>query len=54
MIPLEPLEKREFRSQKLEGRRATIIAKLRRKLERSPAEPAYIITVHKVGYKFLG
>jgi DNA-binding response OmpR family regulator len=36
------------------GRRATIIAKLRRKLERSPAEPAYIITVHKVGYKFLG
>jgi DNA-binding response OmpR family regulator len=30
------------------------IAKLRRKLERSPAEPAYIITVHKVGYKFLG
>lgn len=30
------------------------IAKLRRKVERSPAEPAYIITVHKVGYKFLG
>ncbi len=30
------------------------IAKLRQKIERSPAEPQYLITVHKVGYKFLG
>jgi two-component system alkaline phosphatase synthesis response regulator PhoP len=30
------------------------IAKLRQKIERSPAEPEYLITVHKVGYKFLG
>lgn len=30
------------------------IAKLRQKVEPVPAEPKYIITVHRVGYKFLG
>jgi DNA-binding response OmpR family regulator len=30
------------------------IAKLRQKIEQVPAEPKYIITVHRVGYKFLG
>src|SRR5262245_36831607 len=30
------------------------IAKLRQKLEDVPAEPVYIITIHRVGYKFLG
>lgn len=30
------------------------IAKLRQKIERSPAEPEYLITVHGLGYKFLG
>lgn len=30
------------------------IAKLRQKIESTPAEPKYIITVHRVGYKFLG
>jgi len=30
------------------------IAKLRQKVEDVPAEPQYIITVHRVGYKFLG
>lgn len=30
------------------------IAKLRQKIERSPAEPEFLITIHKVGYKFLG
>lgn len=30
------------------------IAKLRQKIEPTPAEPKYIITVHRVGYKFLG
>lgn len=30
------------------------IAKLRQKVEEDPAEPRYIITVHRVGYKFLG
>ena len=30
------------------------IAKLRHKVERTAAEPEYIITVHRVGYKFLG
>lgn len=30
------------------------IAKLRQKVEAVPAEPKYIITVHRVGYKFLG
>lgn len=29
------------------------IAKLRQKIEDVPAEPRYIITVHRVGYKFL-
>jgi two-component system alkaline phosphatase synthesis response regulator PhoP len=30
------------------------IAKLRQKVEPVPAEPEYIITLHRVGYKFLG
>jgi two-component system alkaline phosphatase synthesis response regulator PhoP len=30
------------------------IAKLRQKIEDAPAEPKYIITLHRVGYKFLG
>ena len=30
------------------------IAKLRQKIERAPAEPEYLITVHGLGYKFLG
>lgn len=30
------------------------IAKLRQKIERLPAEPEYLITVHGLGYKFLG
>jgi DNA-binding response OmpR family regulator len=30
------------------------IAKLRQKVEAIPADPKYIITVHRVGYKFLG
>ena len=30
------------------------IAKLRQKLEDRPADPEYIITIHRVGYKFLG
>ncbi|MBD0369235.1 MAG: response regulator transcription factor [Pyrinomonadaceae bacterium] len=30
------------------------IAKLRHKIEDSPADPRYIITVHRAGYKFIG
>jgi len=30
------------------------ISKLRQKIERLPAEPEYLITVHGLGYKFLG
>ena len=30
------------------------IAKLRQKIERLPADPEYLITVHGLGYKFLG
>jgi two-component system alkaline phosphatase synthesis response regulator PhoP len=30
------------------------IAKLRRKIERTPVEPEYIVTVHRVGYRFAG
>lgn len=30
------------------------IAKLRHKIEPAPAEPRYIITIHRIGYRFLG
>ena len=30
------------------------IARLRQKIEENPAEPRHIITVHRMGYKFLG
>jgi DNA-binding response OmpR family regulator len=30
------------------------IAKLRQKIERDPAAPEWLITVHGVGYKFVG
>ncbi|MFY9555320.1 MAG: response regulator transcription factor [Blastocatellia bacterium] len=30
------------------------IARLRQKIEENPAEPQHIITVHRIGYKFLG
>jgi two-component system alkaline phosphatase synthesis response regulator PhoP len=30
------------------------IVKLRQKIEESPADPKYLITVHRVGYKFVG
>jgi DNA-binding response OmpR family regulator len=30
------------------------IAKLRQKIERAPADPEYLITIHRIGYKFLG
>ncbi len=30
------------------------IAKLRQKIEDTPSDPRYIITVHRVGYKFTG
>lgn len=30
------------------------IAKLRQKIEQVPGDPRYIITVHRVGYKFIG
>ena len=30
------------------------IAKLRQKIEREPTTPEFIITVHRMGYKFLG
>lgn len=32
----------------------THMAKLRKKLEDDPADPKYFITIHRVGYKFLG
>jgi two-component system, OmpR family, alkaline phosphatase synthesis response regulator PhoP len=32
----------------------THIAKLRKKIEDVPADPRWIVTVHRVGYKFLG
>jgi DNA-binding response OmpR family regulator len=32
----------------------THIAKLRKKIEDNPADPNLIITVHRLGYKFLG
>lgn len=30
------------------------IAKLRQKIEKVPTEPQYIVTIPRVGYKFLG
>jgi two-component system alkaline phosphatase synthesis response regulator PhoP len=30
------------------------IAKLRQKVEDTPSNPRYIITVHRIGYKFIG
>ena len=30
------------------------VAKLRKKIERDPADPHHIITVHRMGYKFVG
>lgn len=30
------------------------IAKLRKKIEDTPSDPRYIITVHRIGYKFVG
>jgi len=30
------------------------VAKLRKKLEQKPQEPSFIVTVHRVGYKFVG
>ena len=32
----------------------THIAKLRKKVEDNPADPRHIVTVHRVGYKFVG
>ncbi len=32
----------------------THVAKLRKKVEETPADPRHIITVHRLGYKFLG
>ena len=30
------------------------VASLRQKIERHPAKPEYIITVHRMGYRFVG
>ena len=30
------------------------VARLRQKVEKNPADPRYIITVHRLGYKFTG
>ena len=32
----------------------THIAKLRKKIEDRPGDPRWIVTIHRVGYKFLG
>src|SRR5438552_36235 len=30
------------------------VASLRRKLERNPRHPEYVLTIHRLGYKFVG
>jgi DNA-binding response OmpR family regulator len=30
------------------------IAKLRKKVELDPHEPRFLVTVHRIGYKFVG
>ena len=30
------------------------VAKLRRKIETDPANPTWLLTIHRVGYKFTG
>jgi DNA-binding response OmpR family regulator len=30
------------------------IAKIRQKIERRPTDPEYLVTIHRIGYKFLG
>ena len=30
------------------------VAKLRQKIEDNPSDPGWIVTVHRVGYKFTG
>jgi two-component system alkaline phosphatase synthesis response regulator PhoP len=30
------------------------IARLRQKIEEDPSEPQFVITVHRIGYKFIG
>ena len=30
------------------------IAKLRKKIEDKPTDPKYIVTIHRLGYKFTG
>lgn len=32
----------------------THVAKLHKKVERNPADPRHIVTVHRVGYRFVG
>ena len=40
-----------------EGYRRTVdthVAKLRKKIEDDPGDPQHLITVHRLGYKFVG
>jgi len=30
------------------------VAKLRKKIEDDPSDPKFLVTVHRMGYKFLG